>query len=82
MAKPDVMQHMSRDGVTPATINNKIASNDDGTERYVTPSVLAAILTQPQATLKLQSPSGAVFLLSVDDDGKIATSKEGDASVN
>lgn len=29
-------------------------------------------------TIKLQSPNGIVFLLSVDDDGKIVTSKEGD----
>ncbi len=46
-------------------------------ERYVTPTVLAALI-QPQTTVKLQSPSGAVFLLSVNDDGEIMTTKEGD----
>lgn len=48
-------------------------------ERYVTPTVLEALI-QPQTTVKLQSPNGTVFLLSVDDNGQIVTSKEGDAS--
>lgn len=47
-------------------------------ERYVTPTVLASALAQPQTIAKLQSPSGAVFLLSVNDDGEIMTTKEGD----
>lgn len=46
-------------------------------ERYVTPTVLEALI-QPQTTVKLQSPNGAVFLLSVNDDGEIMTTKEGD----
>lgn len=29
-------------------------------------------------SIKLQSPSGAVFLISVDDDGNVLTTKEGD----
>lgn len=46
-------------------------------ERYVTPTVLEALI-QPQTTVKLQSPNGTVFLLSVNDDGEIMTTKEGD----
>lgn len=33
-----------------------------------------------QKSVKLQSPNGTVFILSVDDDGKLITSKEEDSS--
>lgn len=34
----------------------------------------------PAGPAKLQSPNGTVFILSVDDDGKLITSKEEDSS--
>ena len=33
-------------------------------------------------TIKMQSPSGAVFLVSINDDGKLAVMKEGDSDGN
>lgn len=33
-------------------------------------------------TIKMQSPSGAVFLVSISDDGKLAVTKEGDSDGN
>lgn len=33
-------------------------------------------------TIKMQSPSGAVFLVSIGDDGKLAVTKEGDSNGN
>ncbi|ALC09307.1 hypothetical protein [Lactiplantibacillus plantarum] len=33
-------------------------------------------------TIKMQSPSGAVFLVSIGDDGKLAVTKEGDSDGN
>lgn len=38
------------------------------------------VSNEPVKSIKLQSPSGAVFILSVDDDGKLITSKEEDSS--
>ncbi len=32
--------------------------------------------------IKMQSPSGAVFLVSISDDGKLAVTKEGDSDGN
>ena len=32
--------------------------------------------------IKMQSPSGAVFLVSISDDGKLAVTKEGDSNGN
>lgn len=36
------------------------------------------VSNEPVKSIKLQSPSGAVFLLSTDDDGNLSTVKEGD----
>ncbi|MFX0552955.1 hypothetical protein [Lactiplantibacillus plantarum] len=33
-------------------------------------------------TIKMQSPSGAVFLVSIGDDGKLAVTKEGNSDGN
>ncbi|MCC6117069.1 hypothetical protein LA430_11150 [Lactiplantibacillus plantarum] len=33
-------------------------------------------------TIKMQSPNGTVFLVSVNDDGKLAVMKEGDSDGN
>ena len=33
-------------------------------------------------TIKMQSPSGTVFLVSIGDDGKLAVTKEGDSDGN
>ncbi|WP_265489743.1 hypothetical protein [Lactiplantibacillus plantarum] len=33
-------------------------------------------------TIKMQSPSGAFFLVSIGDDGKLAVTKEGDSDGN
>lgn len=32
--------------------------------------------------IKMQSPNGTVFLVSIDDDGKLAVTKEGDSDGN
>lgn len=32
--------------------------------------------------IKLQSPNGTVFLLSIDNDGNVLTTKEGDSNVD
>ncbi|PKX60309.1 hypothetical protein [Lactiplantibacillus plantarum] len=33
-------------------------------------------------TIKMQSPNGAVFLVSIGDDGKLSVTKEGDSDGN
>ncbi|PIO80002.1 hypothetical protein BSQ39_13000 [Loigolactobacillus backii] len=54
----------------------KETSPGDFVERYVTPEEL----NSQNSKVKLQSPNGTVFLLTVDDDGQVSTIKEGDSS--
>ena len=60
--------------VVKQTIKGNLYDQDDANK-------LSPLLNKiPIDSLKLRSPNGTVFLLSVDDDGKLATRKVGESS--
>ncbi|RDF94994.1 hypothetical protein [Lactiplantibacillus plantarum] len=63
-------------------VTKAVAASPAGFFNLLKSDILTWHEKQISKTIKMQSPSGAVFFVSIGDDGKLAVMKEGDSDGN